>query len=356
MKRIKEKIRVVVVDDSPTARDLLIALYQADGDMEVVGVGSNGEEAIQLTQRLRPDVVSMDVVMPKMDGLQATRLIMRDVPTPIVIVTASLMPADIDMTFEALQAGALAAVKKPGLNDPVTCEQVTSTIRLMAGVHVVTRWSRAGRKASSDLRIPTPLLIPNLNKRVFRVVGIAASTGGPSTLATVLGGLPANFPLPILIVQHVTNGFALGLAEWLNSQIAPQVSLAGHGDLPKPGTVLMPPDDYHLQLGRSGAIELSRAAPYKGLRPSANFLFNSMAAVYGSRSVGVILTGMGDDGAVGMENLHKAGSLTVAQEEQSCVVFGMPHEAILRNAVDIILEPEKIGQLLNQLVAIQEAS
>jgi two-component system chemotaxis response regulator CheB len=340
----KKEVRIIVVDDSQTARELLVALYVSAG-LRVVGVGKTGEDAVNLVIKHKPDVVSMDVIMPKMDGLEATRAIMRENPTPIVVVTASLMRSDTDIAFEALKAGALAAVQKPGIEDPVTCEKLIETVNLMATVPVIRRWSEDRPSKRGAISSITG------DVKGIRLIGIASSTGGPGVLAQILAPLPKNFPIPILIVQHVTNGFATGLAEWLNEQMNLEVMLAGHGDIPKPGLVMLPPDDYHMQINKNGAVELSKAPPYKGLRPSANFLFNAMARFYGSGGMGIILTGMGDDGAEGMEAMFKAGAITLAQDEDSCVVYGMPAEAVKRKAVKQTLTPDQISQYLMNMVA-----
>jgi two-component system, chemotaxis family, protein-glutamate methylesterase/glutaminase len=349
-----DPIRVVVIDDSPTVRDMLVAILQNAQDVQVVGAGSNGEEALRLVSRLKPDVVTMDVRMPKMDGLEATRRIMRDMPTRIVIVADSMMHADMDLTFEALKAGALTAVRKPGLQDPETCDKVVQTVRLMADVPVIHHWGRAERQGpSAEGRLASPTkgdLTFNLRNSTrfadLRIVGVASSTGGPAALASVLGALPAGFGLPILVAQHITPGFAVGLAEWLNSQTPLSVRTAGHGEMPKPGTVLIAPDDYHLQVNLRGVVELVKEPPYKGLRPSANYLFKSLARAFGSKAMGIILTGMGDDGVEGLEALHLSGGLTIAQDEESCVVYGMPREAVARNTVDQVLTLDQIARTL----------
>ncbi len=358
-------IRVIVIDDSPTARELLVAILQTSEGIQVVGTGANGEDAVRLTRRMRPDVLLMDVVMPKLDGLEATRHIMAEVPTPIVLVTGTFMRTDMDLSFEALRAGALTVIPKPGLSDPEACDMVVKTVRSMADVPVVRRWHRDWRRkrdsepvaaqpvvAQGPRSAPPRELSATLEqelRRPLRVIGIASSTGGPGALATIFRVLPAEFPLPILVVQHVTPGFASGLAEWLDSVTPLRVGLAAHGVEPQPGTALIAPDDYHLQINFQGLIELYRAEPYKGLRPSANYLFRALARIYGPRALGIILTGMGDDGAEGMEALHDAGGVTIAQDEQSCVVYGMPREAVLRNAVDAILSLDQIALALKQL-------
>ncbi len=352
-------IRVVVIDDSSTARDLLVGLFQEAGDILVAGVGGNGEDALRLVKRLHPDLVTMDVRMPKMDGLEATRQVMRECPTPIVILSASMKCPDLDLTFQALQAGALTVINKPGMDDPETCEQVLQVVRTMAEVPVIHHWGRKGSsKPAMDAgagslvikesaQRPVNQALPELSE--IGIVGIAASTGGPSALAAVLEGLPSDFSLPILVVQHVSPGFATGLADWLANQTQLRVDLAAHGDVLQPGTLTLAPDDYHMQINERGVIELSKAAPYKGLRPSANFLFDSLARVFGPHALGIMLTGMGDDGADGLEALHRAGGLTIAQDEESCVVYGMPREAVLRNAVDRVYSLEQIRKVLEHL-------
>jgi two-component system chemotaxis response regulator CheB len=343
-----DPIRVVVVDDSTTARELLVTLLQNADGIQVVGAASNGAQAIRLTKRLRPDVVTMDVFMPGMDGLAATRHIMREVPTPIVIVTATLMRDDMDLTFEALRAGALTALRKPGLADPETCAQVVQAVQLMADVPVVRRWDRDKRPSQRVQPVEPPALSKDDSRRV-QIVGIASSTGGPAALAAVLGPLTADFPAPILVVQHVTHGFTRGLADWLDGTTELRINLASHGEKPQRGTVLLAPEDYHMRVNTRGVVELCKEPPYKGLRPSANYLFHSLAQAYGSRALGIVLTGMGDDGAEGMEALYRAGGMTIAQDEASCVVYGMPREAIVRNAVDLVLSLNQIAVALSRL-------
>jgi two-component system chemotaxis response regulator CheB len=338
-------IRVVVIDDSPTVRELLVAILQAAGGIQVVGSGATGEDAVRLTRRLRPDVVTMDIMMPKMDGLEATRAIMREVPTPIVIVTGSLMHADENLTFKALQAGALTVIATPGLADPETCDTVVRTVRLMSEVAVVHRWSR--REGKPPAVMPVADLLDS--RRNLQIVGVASSTGGPAALAVILKQVPPDFPWPILVVQHVTSGFTAGLAEWLDGETALRVVVASHGDVPRAGAVWLAPDDYHMKISARGIIELSKESAYKGLRPSANYLFHSLARAYGPRALGIVLTGMGDDGAEGLAALHAAGGAVIAQDEQSCVVYGMPREAINRNIVDQVLPLDQIGPTLGHL-------
>lgn len=355
---LNKTIRVVVVDDSPTASRFLVSLLQSAEGIDVVGVGNNGEQALRLIHRLRPDVVTMDIRMPNMDGLEATRHVMQQVPTPIVIVATSLVQAGVDLSFEALRAGALAIVRKPGLADVQTCGHLVQTVRLMASVPVVRRW---GDRPARTRNVPPPATIPPAppvpdhqgKERHIEIIGIAASTGGPGTLLSILSALPNDFPIPLLVVQHITRGFTAGLASWLDSRISLNVRLGGHGEPLRPGSVLVAPDDYHMQVSSQRTLELHRGASYKGLRPSANLLFHSLASVYGARAMGIILTGMGDDGADGLLALHQAGGYTIAQDPNSCVVYGMPAVAIAHGAVDHVLTLEQITLTLRQLLHYQ---
>jgi two-component system chemotaxis response regulator CheB len=227
----------------------------------------------------------------------------------------------------------------------------------MADVPVVHHWGRKRSEPSErGLTLPasgvpvTTLLVRDVdNLPKVEMVAMASSTGGPATLARVLKLLPSTFSMPILIVQHVTRGFTGGLAEWLNAQTAIHVRVPSHGDSPQPGTALIAPDDYHMQVASDGTIELSKEEPYKGLRPSANFLFRSVAKRFGPHAVGIMLTGMGDDGVEGLEDLYFAGGFSMAQDEESCVVYGMPHAAVTRNIVDQVLPPEQIAATLVRL-------
>lgn len=346
-------IRVVIVDDSLTVQSLLSTIL-GDAGMTILATGRNGRDAVRLAKEHRPDVITMDIRMPHMDGLEATRQIMREQPTPIVVITGSTQMQDADLTFQAMQAGALAVIKKPGMSDPQTFEKVARTVKNMAGVHVIHHWGSVKKKTPKP--VPQVKALRRLDPAScahVKVIGIASSTGGPSALAAVLGELPADYPLPVLVVQHVSPGFTHGLVSWLSSVIKLRVEVATNGNRLSPGTVTLAPDDYHLQINKRGEIELSRAETYKGLRPSANPLFASLAKHYGKTALGIVLTGMGDDGADGISLLHQTGAPTIAQDEQSCVVYGMPQQAMLRNAIDTQMNPQEIGLFLKQLGEIK---
>lgn len=345
-------IRVLIAEDSPVARELLVAILQNTPGLQVVGTARNGVEAVRLAKRLKPDVITMDIHMPEMDGLEATRQIMAETPLPIVMVTASINKREQELTFNALQAGALSLIDKPGMYDaPEVIERLTNQVKLMAEVKVIRRWPKPAKPSTPPEPAGTsPLLIKNGATKI-QLVAIAASTGGPGILAEILGHLPADFPVPVLIVQHITTGFGQGLADWLNQQTPLQVSVAQHGDKPQAGQVLIAPDDYHMVIDNiSRLIALSQEPPHQGLRPAADYLFNSVARIYGNRAVGVVLSGMGSDGAEGLMAIRKTGAPTIVQNKETCVVFGMPAVAIELGAAEQILPSNQIAAAITALV------
>jgi two-component system chemotaxis response regulator CheB len=339
---MKDTTRVLVVDDSPTVREILVGMLQSESGLEVVGQAQDGEEAIQMAANLHPDVITMDIRMPRTNGLEATRRIMSATPTPIVVVTTSVYDEDMDVAFNAVAAGALTVVEKPKGLAPgdyeAVREQLVTTIKLMAEVPVVTLWL--------DRRPPTPVRSP---EAAIELIALATSTGGPGVLRQILGGLPDDVSVPIVIVQHITSGFMQGFAHWLDSATPLHVAIASDNEAIVPGRILIAPDDTHLTVGHGGIIRLDRSPPINGLRPSATRLFDSVAEVYGSAAVGIVLTGMGEDGADGLENLRLAGGSVIAQSEESCVVFGMPKAAIERGIVNQILMPDEIASVLQHL-------
>ena len=342
-------IRVLIAEDTPVARELLVSILENAPGLQVVGTARNGVEAVRLAKRLKPDIIAMDVYMPEMDGFEATRQIMADIPLPIVMVSASFVKNERDLTFNALKSGALTVLEKPTLVDPPERYDIlVAQLKLMSEVKVVRRWLESTKPP--PVTVPEPVWPQQNNKLKLRLVAIASSTGGPGVLAQILGQLPADFSLPILIVQHITRGFAAGLAAWLNQQTTLEVRLASQGDEPKPGQVLIAPDDCHMIITKAGLISLTQEPPHQGLRPSADYLFNSVAQVYGATAIGVILTGMGGDGAEGLRAMHNTGAPTIAQDRDSCVVFGMPAVAIEFGAVEHILPANKIAAAIMMMI------
>lgn len=336
--------RVLVVEDSAVLREFLVHVLESDPEIEVVGVASNGVEALEEVRALRPDVVTMDVQMPKMDGLEATRRIMETLPTPIVIVSGSSPPSEVAATFATMEAGALAIMARPrGLGHKDHASNVKELIRmvkLMAEVKVVRRWAKAPQRAPA-----TKALLP-AERTAVRIVGLGASTGGPPVLLTILSGLGKDFPVPILIVQHMADGFIKGFADWLGAASGFQVRVASHGERPLAGRAYVAPDGFHLLIERGGTVQLSSAPAENGLRPSVSKLFHSLAENYGSASAGGLLSGMGRDGADGLKRMKDAGAVTFVQDEASSVVHGMPGEAIRLGAADMVVPPEKMAAVL----------
>jgi two-component system chemotaxis response regulator CheB len=340
---MKETIRVLVVDDSPLIRSILVDMLESEPGFQVVGQAQDGQEAVLLAARLRPHVITMDIRMPRLNGLEATRQIMASTPTPIVVVASSIYESDLNIAFNAIGMGALTVVEKPRGLDPADYDavrdQLVRTVRLMADVQVVTLWS--GKDKAPDF---SGLAMRPATR--VELIAIAASTGGPGILRQILGALPATFGIPIIVVQHITPGFAQGFARWLDSVTPLTVALAQNGETLAPGRVLIAPEGAHTTLTAGCTIRLDFSEPLKGVRPSATPLFESVARSFGPTAVGVILTGMGDDGVDGLEALRRAGGQVIAQDEASCAVFGMPKVAIERGVVDRILTPDEMAQVL----------
>ena len=343
MSQAVNPIRLLVAEDSAVCREMLVTIFQNAPGMQVVGSARNGAEAVRLAKRLKPDVITMDVYMPEMDGYESTRRIMAEAPCPIVMVSGRLGNGENNLTFNALQAGALAVMAKPSLaNDTRNTDALIKQVRLMAGVKVIRR------KSDDD---HTSLITSSKSqKSQLNVIAMAASTGGPGALATILSSLPLNFPVPILIVQHVTEGFGAGLIEWLNQQTELVVRQAENGLPLKAGEVLVAPDNCHLVLNRGGKVSLKSPTANDPHCPSADVLFHSVAQVYGQRAVGIILTGMGSDGARGLYELHLLGAHTIAQDEATSIIYGMPGTAVKLNAVEQIRPLAEIGATLLKLV------
>jgi len=343
-------IRVLMVEDSATTREFLAYVLAQDPALHVVGVARDGREAIEMVARLKPDVVLMDVHMPDIDGHEATRHIMEHSPRPVVLMSASSSSEDAKRALDALNAGALTLVRKPGgpdhPNHAQDVRQLLDVVRLMAEVKVVRRWPRRDDGTS---RVPSaPPLRPREGK--LAVVAIGASTGGPQVLLHILGRLPQTVSAPILVVQHIASGFTQGLATWLDHQTLLHVQVAVSGQATQPGYVYLAPEDYHMGISRDGRIHLSEGTSADPFCPSVSHLFRSVAAAYGASAMGVLLTGMGRDGADGLLQLREAGATTVAQDEVTSTVFGMPREAIALGAAEYVLSPQEIGDLMRSLL------
>lgn len=348
----RKSVRVLVVEDSRVIAEFLTHVLNADPGIEVVGLAMDGEEAVVAAQRTRPDVITMDIHMPKVNGFDATRKIMETCPAPIVIVSGSVNAAEVAVTFRAIEAGAVAAVERPNVTDAhgdgAAVKQLVDTVKLMSEVKVVRRW----RRTQFD-SVPHPIPTPAIRKLPYpaqaQVVAIGASTGGPLVLQTVLARLPKHFSLPLLMVQHMAPGFVGGFAEWLADTSKYPVRVAHEGEVLLPGHAYVAPDDAHLGVRSDRRVLLSKADREHGLRPAVSFLFRSVEQTFGSAVIGVLLTGMGRDGASELRDLKSAGAITIAQDEASSVVHGMPGEAIQLGAATYVLPPEAIAETLVDL-------
>ena len=297
-------IKVLVVEDSPVVREFLVHILGADPGIRVVGTAHDGEDALEAVRRWRPDVITMDIHMPRLDGVEATRRIMETEPTPIVIVSGSTDPKEVATTFDAMDAGALAVLRRPaGIGHPeheATAGELVQTVKLMSEVKVVRRWPRARRAGPAPRPAETAIA---REPAKARIVALGASTGGPPVLRTILAALPKDFPAPVVIVQHMAAGFVRGFVEWLAQSSALPVHLATHGELILPGHVYIAPDECHMKLERGGRIALTKDEPENGLRPSVSHLFRSISEIYGRGAVAGLLTGMGRDGAEGLRRV-----------------------------------------------------
>ena len=336
-------IKVLIVDDSPVSRELLGHLLGADPEIEIIGWARDGAEAIAILEHKAPDVVTMDVHMPGMDGFETTYRIMTEHPVPVIIVTASLDTKTDSPSFRALEAGALAILlKPPGAGHPDhqrAAAELVRTVKLMSEVRVVRRSIRPGGRQP-------PLKEEAIPARI-KIVAIGASTGGPIVVRSILASLPGDFPAPLLVVQHMAEEFIGGFAEWLAGSCAIEVKLGEQGEPIRPGTAYVAPGGSDMGVDNMGRISLTPGKAGQLLCPSVSHLFHNMAERFGKHSVGILLSGMGSDGAVGLKHMNDRGALTIAQDEESCVIYGMPAEAVKLKAAQYVLPPDSIIAVLH---------
>ncbi|MBC7266038.1 MAG: chemotaxis response regulator protein-glutamate methylesterase [Coriobacteriia bacterium] len=345
----KTPVRVLVVDDSLVAREMLTQILQSDPEIEVVGVASNGVEAVEAVARLKPDLVTMDIHMPKMDGISAVEQIMAYTPTPILVVSSSVHGEGVGRAFDALSAGALEVMKKPEPRDWAELDRIASElirkVKLLSRVRVITHIR--GRRAAGRLSAPAP--VPVREPGTVSLVAIGSSTGGPSALMSVLAPLPADFPVPIVVAQHIADGFIPGLVSWLDAACKIAVRAAEDGETVQPGTAYLAPTGLNLAV-ETLTLRFKKPGERQLYIPSADTLFESVAKTHGASAIGVLLTGMGDDGARGLKSLHDAGALTIAQDEATSTVFGMPKAAIEMGAARKVLPVQQIADALKAAV------
>lgn len=350
-----KNVRVLIVDDSSLARGLIEEILSADKDIEVVGEAKNGREAVEKVKQLKPNIVTMDIEMPVMDGLQAIEEIMAYNAVPILVVTTR---GDAKTAYAAISKGALDLIVKPDISVE-EAHEFAEKVKLLSKIRVVTHIT--GKRIARFDETPPPAAVPTQAvpapaqmekplkalpayhlKPSDKVIAIASSTGGPDALSTLLSGLPENFPCPIIVAQHMSDGFVSGMVEWLDTLTPITVKVASEGEELRPATAYISPSEKHTLVSRSGRISFAARQTGDIYRPSCDKLLGSVAQTFGAKTVGVILTGMGSDGAAGMKRIKEAGGYTIAQDEKTCIVFGMPKVAIESGCIDTVLPIDKI--------------
>lgn len=343
-------IRVFLVEDSPVSLVILKRMLTSTPDIQVVGTARNGIEALELIPEAQPTVICTDFYMPGMDGLEFTKQIMAKYPRPILVISASVQPDNTQNIFQLLEAGAVDVFPKPGAglaaDYELVKEELISKIKVLSGVTVFTKYRPSTARPMPAEVSPLRLTNTVVSASSKRVLAIGASTGGPQALHSILAQLPANLPFPVLCVQHISEGFLQGLVNWLNAECRLPVKIAQAGEVPISGTVYFAPERAHLELDRQGKFICPDSALVDGHRPSVTVTFQSVAKFYGKAAIAVLLTGMGRDGAEGMRAIAEAGGITIAQDEKSSVVFGMPKEAIALGVVQHVLPANDIANFV----------
>jgi len=349
----KIPVKVLLVEDSPVVLAILKKILVAASEIEVVGTASNGQEALEKIPDLQPTVICTDLHMRKMDGLEFTQQVMAKHPMPILVISSSVRESDTSTIFQLLQAGAVDVFPKPAMGMPADYDRIKqeliTKIKVLSGVSVFTKPLKRpilsttaqplvrGRISGSQIGL----------KSSIRMVAVGASTGGPQALQKLFSQLPSHFPVPVICTQHISEGFLHGLVSWLATECQVEVKIAQDGEIPSPGTIYFAPEKCHLELNALGKFTLNQATGVvDGHCPSVTVMFKSAAQFYGKGMMGILLTGMGKDGATGMQAIAQAGGMTIAQDEASSIVFGMPKEAIALGAVQHILPIQSIAPFL----------
>jgi two-component system, chemotaxis family, protein-glutamate methylesterase/glutaminase len=369
---ILKPIKLLLVEDSPVATIVLKRIFDAAPEIQVVGTARNGLEALKLIPKLQPEIICTDFHMAEMNGLEFTQEVMKKYPLPILVISASVQADDTQNVFQLLKAGALDVFPKPigGLASDYDglANELIAKIKILSGVKVFTRHHKPGELKKSEKPVKTHqlpsrnshLTVPNsqlpaakFKSQTIKLLALGASTGGPQALHSIISQFPANLPVPVICIQHISEGFLQGLVNWLGSESKLPVKIAPFGEFPQPGIVYFPPEKRHLELDSQGRFVYSEMPAEGGHCPSVTVTFKSVANFYGSAAAGVLLTGMGRDGAAGMLAIARLGGLTIAQNEASCVVFGMPKEAIALGAAQHVLPASAIAPLLLAKLRIQ---
>lgn len=343
-------IKVLIVEDSTVMQELLTYILQLDPEFSIVGIANNGYQAIEMVEELKPDVITMDIHMPDMDGLTATRKIMATNPLPIVIITASQIFCDVQKSFNALDYGALSIIEKPQSPHHPDFEnkakKIRDTIKIISEIKLVKRWNINSKK----LPVNSKSKSLEINKeREQQIVAIGASTGGPPVLRTIISALDKTFPLPVLIVQHISEGFLPGLVDWLAKTSKLKVKIAANNDDLEQGQIYFAPNGYHMCVNKSKKIILIKGKKDEILQPAISYLFQSIGDSFNEKAIGILLTGMGNDGARELKQLKDRGAVTIIQKKETCAVFGMPGVAYKLNGAKFIFTPYEIAVYLNNI-------
>lgn len=335
-------IKILLVEDTQTTREFLTYILNKDEELQVIGVVENGKKAIEFLANKLPDVVVMDVHMPMMNGFETTRQIMEKYSIPVVLISASWTPEDIEKTSKAMDTGAVCILRKPsGFHCQEEIKQFIQKIKLMSEIKVVTRKPRF--QSLTNKTLLSPYSEERLNVFQPKIVAIGASLGGPNALKMVLEKLQPPFSLPIVILQHITSGFTKELTQWLQLFSLLPIQLAEDGLLLQPGKIYFAPDEFHLKIKEDLRVELTKDPAEHGFRPSVSYLFRSLSGQLAHHTLAVLLTGMGKDGAQELKILKDKGAFTIAQDEATSIIHGMPGEAIKLNGASLVLPIQMIG-------------
>jgi two-component system, chemotaxis family, protein-glutamate methylesterase/glutaminase len=342
-------IKVLLVEDSPLAIAILQKVLQASPEIEIVGTACDGKEALDLIPQLDPHVICTDLHMAQMDGLELTKQVMAKYPRPILVISNSVGADDPQNIFNLIQAGAIDIFPKPTTGLPSDYDRIRNSlvtkIKVLSGVKVFTRPLSKNVPSNTEIIKTSPLRSIKVTVPI-KIVAIGASTGGPQALQTVLSPLPKNFPVPIICTQHISEGFLQGLVDWLASVCRLKVKIATEDELPLPGTIYFAPERSHLELNYLGKLTCKNSGAVDGHCPSVTVMFESIAKFHKQEMLGILLTGMGKDGAAGMKTIAQRGGMTIAQDEASSIVFGMPKEAIAIGGAQYILPVREIAPSL----------
>ncbi len=334
-------IRVLIVDDSPFRCDALEAMFSTDPEIHIVGKALNGREAVEMTKKMRPDVITTDINMPVVDGIESIKIIMEKIPTPIIVVSTSI-ENEVKFGLNCLQAGALDFV--PVLFDlERMAEELIYKVKLVSEIKVM-------RIIRPNIESPPKVISMQKRDVTTKIVAIAVSTGGPQALEIVLSQLPADFPCCIVVVQHIPEHFSRELANWLDEKSMIKVREASQGDRIEPGKVFIAPGGKHMEIGRDGVVQLSSEPSDLINIPSANVMMKSVAKAYGRGVLGIIMTGMGYDGVEGMNVIKNNGGRTIAQDKNTSMVFGMNNAAIESGCIDRIVPLDHIADSIINLL------